>query len=47
VLVYFTDLYGTFPDEAPPFPTVWITEDKSMSKKVPFGEVVVCNPSEK
>lgn len=37
-LVYFTDMYGTFPKETPPYPVIWIsTSDESKS---PFGEVI-------
>lgn len=36
-LIYFTDLQGTFPKEAPPYPVIWLTvEDGS----APFGEVL-------
>jgi len=36
-LIYFTDLQGTFPNEAPPYPVIWLTvEDGS----APFGEVL-------
>jgi predicted metal-dependent peptidase len=37
LLIYFTDGYGTFPDEPPPYPVIWVmTEDVTP----PFGEVV-------
>ena len=38
MLVYFTDGFGTFPHQEPPYPTIWA----SVSPKVayPFGEVV-------
>ena len=37
VLIYFTDLYGSFPDREPGYPVIWCaTSDES----VPFGEVV-------
>jgi len=37
-LIYLTDGWGSFPTEAPPYPTLWImTTDKD---QVPFGEVV-------
>ena len=37
-LVYFTDMYGSFPDNAPPYPVIWVsTSDES---KAPFGEVI-------
>jgi len=25
VLIYFTDMYGRFPDECPPYPVIWVT----------------------
>jgi predicted metal-dependent peptidase len=36
-LIYFTDLYGTFPREAPPYPTIW---GALTDVKPPFGDVV-------
>jgi predicted metal-dependent peptidase len=37
LLIYFTDGYGTFPSEPPPYPVIWVmTEDV----EPPFGEVV-------
>ena len=37
-LVYFTDMYGSFPENAPPYPVIWVsTSDES---KAPFGEVI-------
>lgn len=39
-LVYLTDLYGTFPTDAPEYPVVWcVTTDGS----APFGETVPCH----
>jgi predicted metal-dependent peptidase len=36
-LVFLTDLCGTFPSEAPPYPVIWAsTEDR----RAPFGQVV-------
>ena len=40
VLVYFTDLYGSFPD-APAFPTIWACT--SSEDTAPFGDVVPIN----
>jgi predicted metal-dependent peptidase len=42
VLVYLTDLYGSFPSQAPHYPVIWgsITKDYP----VPFGEVVYVPP---
>ena len=37
VLIYLTDLCGTFPDKAPDFPVIWVSTDDS---KVPFGEII-------
>jgi len=39
VLIYLTDLYGTFPDVAPDFPVVWATP--TQNTPVPFGDLVV------
>lgn len=38
MLVYFTDGYGTFPANEPPYPTIW--GSISPNVKYPFGEVV-------
>ena len=38
VLVYFTDTYGRFPSEAPPFSVIWASTVEDA--KVPFGEIV-------
>jgi predicted metal-dependent peptidase len=39
-LIYLTDLYGTFPTKAPPFPLIWVvTPDGDKRRDVPFGEV--------
>lgn len=37
-LVYLTDLCGTFPEEAPPYPVLWVTWERG--GKAPFGEVI-------
>lgn len=39
-VVYFTDGYGTFPREAPPYPVIWVDYGGS---QYPFGEVVRVN----
>ena len=36
-LIYFTDLQGTFPKEAPPYPVIWLTVEDGTA---PFGEVL-------
>lgn len=36
-LVFLTDLCGTFPSEAPPYPVIWASTE---SRRVPFGQVV-------
>ncbi len=36
-LVFLTDLCGTFPDEAAPYPVVWASTER---RRVPFGQVV-------
>jgi predicted metal-dependent peptidase len=42
LLVYFTDLYGSFPDTKPDYSVVWVTD--SQNKNVPFGKVVRYSP---
>ena len=36
-LVFLTDLCGTFPNEAPPYPVIWASTE---NRRAPFGEVV-------
>jgi predicted metal-dependent peptidase len=36
-LIYFTDLQGTFPDEPPPYPVIWLTVYEGTA---PFGETL-------
>jgi predicted metal-dependent peptidase len=36
-LVFLTDLWGTFPDDAPSYPVIWASTG---SRPVPFGQVV-------
>lgn len=38
LLIYLTDLCGTFPNTPPRYPTLWVTID--MSYKAPFGDVI-------
>jgi predicted metal-dependent peptidase len=43
LMIYFTDLWGDFPDKPPRYPTLWVVVDDpyySQSFKPPFGEVV-------
>ena len=37
-LVYLTDMYGSFPQEAPPYPTIWCSTSKGVT--APFGDLV-------
>ena len=37
-LVYLTDLDGSFPEEPPPYPVLWVVWEKD--KKAPFGTVI-------
>ena len=40
-VIYLTDLAGTFPEEAPEIPVLWVTpENDSRDQHVPFGELV-------
>ena len=36
-LAYLTDMMGTFPEEVPDYPVLWVTKSKT---KVPFGDAV-------
>ena len=38
VLVIFTDMYGDFPSEKPPYPVIWVST--SQEEKAPFGIVL-------
>ncbi|MDP9121456.1 MAG: VWA-like domain-containing protein [Acidobacteriota bacterium] len=42
-LLYFTDLEGSFPRAAPPFPVLWLvfSQPASPPPEAPFGEVVL------
>jgi predicted metal-dependent peptidase len=37
VLIFFTDLAGTFPDEAPDYPVIWVA---TCEGEAPFGETI-------
>lgn len=37
LMIYFTDGYGTFPDEEPPYPVIWVM---TTDVEPPFGEAV-------
>ena len=43
VLIYFTDLYGSFPSEKPPYPVVWVC---TTDQQAPFGETINVDLSE-
>lgn len=38
VFIYFTDMYGSFPEHAPEYPVIWLSTTKDM--KAPWGEVI-------
>lgn len=38
-VIYFTDLYGSFPAVQPDYPVLWIVDGRVL-KKAPFGEVI-------
>lgn len=38
VLVYLTDMYGSFPEKPAPYDTIWLSTTKDM--KAPFGTVI-------
>jgi predicted metal-dependent peptidase len=37
-LIYFTDMYGDFPNETPPYPVIWVSTSEVST--APFGEVI-------
>jgi len=39
ILIYFTDMYGSFPDEEPDYSTIWISN--SNVDHAPFGDVIL------
>lgn len=39
VLIYFTDMFGTFPSKSPPYPVIWASITKEITT-APFGEVI-------
>jgi len=43
-LLFFTDLYGDFPKEKPPYETFWITDTKDT--KPPFGRRLLLEPTD-
>lgn len=43
-LVYLTDMYGTFPDQPPEYPTLWASF--TPDTKAPFGDVVSIDRAE-
>jgi len=38
--VYFTDMFGTFPQKDPGYPVMWVTKTDWSEDRVPFGQVV-------
>ena len=43
MLVYFTDTFGDFPENPPPYPVLWVVveTEHTLDPKVPFGSVIV------
>lgn len=37
-LIFFTDMYGSFPDTAPPYPVIWCSTSEGVA--APFGELI-------
>ncbi len=37
-VIYFTDMYGQFPEQEPEYPTLWVTTTKD--RQAPFGQTV-------
>ena len=40
VLIYLTDLYGSFPSRAPGYPVIWVRTPDSLIDQVPFGRII-------
>jgi len=41
-LIYFTDLYGNFPNKKPMYQTYWVS--KTVNKEIPFGRLIKLKP---
>lgn len=41
IMIYFTDLYGSFPSKTPSYPVVWAVVDNKQPEQPPFGELVI------
>jgi predicted metal-dependent peptidase len=39
-MIYLTDLCGSFPDQPPEMPVLWVTPQRYAQSRVPFGEIV-------
>ena len=49
IVVFLTDCYGNFPDDEPPYPTIWasIIDPAHLGYyKPPFGEVIHVDPAD-
>jgi predicted metal-dependent peptidase len=42
VLVYLTDLDGSFPNDAPDYPVIWCQAARGYKTDVPFGDLIAC-----
>lgn len=40
-LIYFTDMYGSFPSRHPDYKTLWVTWTPEWNEGVPFGELLI------
>ena len=38
LLLYFTDTFGTFPKDEPPYDVIWVVPNSEVS--IPFGQIV-------
>ena len=44
VMIFFTDGYGTFPDQAPDYDVIWVRKEGQLEPdKFPFGRVITIN----
>jgi len=46
-LIYLTDLEGDFPESAPTFPVLWVTNPQGKDKRVPFGDKLIMAQGQK
>lgn len=40
ILIFFTDTFGDFPSQKPPYATIWVSTQSVLNTKVPWGHIV-------